>query len=65
MSEQLSQVRDVEAPAPDAFEQALPVDDQPEIDLPVKVLSGDLEVPEPDAIEQHLPAPVDDDDNWR
>jgi len=69
MSESTSEVRDLEAPEPDAFEQSLPVGDLP-VDEPVavqagEVLSGDLEVPENDAIEQHQPAPLYEDDSWR
>ena len=60
----MSELRDLEAPDSDAFEQSLPVEDLLE-DPPVEVLSGDIEVPEPDAIEQHQPALVDDDDSWR
>ncbi|HVF13206.1 MAG TPA: hypothetical protein VM942_01335 [Acidimicrobiales bacterium] len=63
MSDQMSGVRDIEAPERDAFEQSLPVVDVPD-DPPVEVLSGDLEVPEPDALEQRRPAPLDDEERW-
>ncbi len=69
MSETTSQPRDLEVPEPDAFEQSLPVGDQP-IDEPMEVLAGealsaDLEVPENDAIEQHQPATPYEEDGWR
>jgi len=64
MSEQTSQVGDLEAPPADAFEQSLPVEGLPEVP-PLEVLSEDLEVPEPDAIEQLQPAALQDEDDWR
>lgn len=69
MSEQISDVRDLEAPLPDALEQALAVGDPPGDEAvtipPVDLLSADFEVPESDAVEQHQPAPLYDDDSWR
>lgn len=69
MSDPTGEVRDLEAPEPDAFEQSLPVDgrpaDEPMEVLAGEILSGDLEVPESDAIEQHQPAPLYEDDSWR
>jgi hypothetical protein len=66
MSDRMSEVPDLEAPTPDAFEQSLPVDDVAEDAPPVeRVLATDPEVPDADAIEQSLPAPIYDDEDWR
>jgi len=66
MTERITDVPDIEAPAPDVFEQSLPVAD-PEDDVVQldELLAGDLEVPESDAIEQHQPALDPYDEDWR
>ena len=65
VGDQLGELRDIEAPRSDAFEQSLPVGGLIDVEPPVEVLSGDIEVPVADAIEQQQPALVDDDDIWR
>jgi hypothetical protein len=65
MTEDTGEIRDLEAPEPDALEQSLPVAAAPDEDQSREILSADIEAPEPDAIEQHQPAQLDDEDAWR
>jgi hypothetical protein len=53
---------DLEVPEPDAFEQALVVDDE---DVVLAPPSFDLEAPEADALEQARVEPLPDEDDLR